>query len=207
MEPRQMSAVILAGGKSSRMGRDKLFLPLGGKPVIEHLLDVVLALFAHCIVVTGDPEAYRGFAVEVVPDQIVGSQKNALTGIHAGLTKAPTPYAFVVAGDMPFLVPGVARYLCSQADGFDVTVPLEGDYYQPLCAVYHKNCLPFMERLLLLQRFKVTSFFADVRMRAIISAELRPFDPEAISFLNVNTPEDYRLAQERLRVQKQEREN
>ncbi|MCR3922269.1 MAG: molybdenum cofactor guanylyltransferase, partial [Firmicutes bacterium] len=87
-------------------------------------------------------------------------------------------------------------YLCSQADGYDVSVVKDGAYYQPLCAIYHKNCLPFIEQQLAHYQYRVANFFANVHVRAIEMSELIPLDQDGISFLNINTPDDYRIAQE-----------
>lgn len=201
MQPKQMSAVILAGGRSSRMGENKLFMPLGEKPLIGHLIDTVCRLFAEVILVTDEPQSYRRFPVTVIRDVIECGEKNALTGIHAGLSAAKHPYVFVAAGDMPFVRAGLLRYLCCQADGWDVAIPREGGYVQPLCAVYHKNCLPVMEKHLRSGKYKVTGFFAESRVCYVDVAELLPFDPELLSFFNVNTPEDYRRAQELLELE------
>jgi molybdopterin-guanine dinucleotide biosynthesis protein A len=193
-----MSAVILAGGRSSRMGKNKLLIPLGDKPLIGHLIDTASLLFAEVIVVTDEPDTYSQFPVLTTRDLILCPQKNALAGIHAGLVTSQTPYVFVAAGDMPFVQSELLQYLCGQADGYDVTVPREGKHFQPLCSVYHKNCIPEIERLLLSGGYKIADFFAHVRVRHIDSIQLRPYDPELVSFFNINTPEDYRRAQELL---------
>jgi len=187
----KMSAVILAGGKSSRMGQNKMFLPLGGKPVILHLLEVVKQVFAECIVVTDEPALYQNYAVKVVQDIIVCREKNSLTGIHAGLFTAQYPFAFMLAGDMPFVQPQVLSYLCTYADDCDVVVPKEGRFYQPLCAIYHKNCLPLIEKQLRDGIFRIDRFFPQVRLCEVDIIELKHFDPKGYTFFNINTPEDY----------------
>ena len=194
MLPQEMSAVILAGGRSSRMGENKLFLPLGNKPVIGHLIDTLNRVFSECIVVTDDPASYYSYPVRVTEDLIKCPQKNSLTGIHAGLTFARHQYCMVVAGDMPFIRESVLTYLCKLSDGYDVTIIREGEHFQPLCAIYHKNCLPHMEKLLFAKRYKILDFFPDVRIRYVDARELLSLDPELISFFNVNTPQDYEKA-------------
>ncbi|MDW7649823.1 MAG: molybdenum cofactor guanylyltransferase [Bacillota bacterium] len=194
MQPKEMSAVILAGGKSSRMGENKLLMPLGEKPVIGHLTDTLKNLFGECIMVTDTPDAYVSFPVRVVQDKICCAQKNSLAGIHAGLVAATHDYIMVVAGDMPFVRDDVLSYLCNKCEGYDVTIPREGEYLQPLCAVYHKNCLPQMEKLLTVKNYKVTAFFPFMRVRYVDMADLVPFDREQLTFLNINTPEDYKKA-------------
>jgi molybdenum cofactor guanylyltransferase len=201
MHAKDMTAVILAGGKSSRMGEDKLLMPLGGKPLIGHVIDTVKPLFGEVVVVTGEPRDYASFPVRAVGDLIQCPQKNSLTGIHAGLRQARTPYVLVMAGDMPFIRPGLLQYLCSQADGYDVVIPREGDYLQPLCAVYHQNCVPYIEALLSREAYKVMGFFPDVRVRYVDDCLLRPYDPSLMSFININTPDDYLRAQNMLEME------
>lgn len=194
MSALKMTAVILAGGNSSRMGQNKLFLPLGDKPIVAHLISLLQNIFTQIVVVTDQPALYHPFHIEVKEDVFVCTEKNSLTGIHAGLIHAAYEYTFVVAGDMPFLKQQVVKYLCSQREGYDVVVPVEGKHYQPLCAVYHKNCLPFIEGQLKEKRFRIVDFFADVRVRTVDKSELFPCDPDSFSFFNINTPQDYQLA-------------
>jgi len=129
-----------------------------------------------------------------------------LAGIHAGLIHADNEYTFTVAGDMPFLQRQVVAYLCSLREGYDVVVPREGKYYQPLCAVYRKSCLPLIERQLEERRFRIIEFFPNVRVRAVDSAELKRYDPDNISFFNINTPQDYQLALQMIKRMQREGE-
>ncbi|MCW3489148.1 molybdenum cofactor guanylyltransferase [Dethiobacter alkaliphilus] len=194
MNPAKMSAVILAGGKSSRMGRDKLLLPLGGKPLISHVLDTLQGLFAECILVTDRPQSFSGFAVRVTEDLIRRPEKNSLAGIHAGLSMACHDYVLAVAGDMPFINRDVLLYLCSRGSDEDVVIFRDGPHFQPLCAIYHKNCLPHIEDMLNKGHYKVADFFPSVRVREVDVSSLQPLDPGRISFFNVNAPEDYEKA-------------
>ncbi|MBS3947415.1 MAG: molybdenum cofactor guanylyltransferase [Dethiobacter sp.] len=196
MKTTEMSAVVLAGGRSSRMGENKLLLPLGDSTVIGTLLATLTGLFAECVLVTDHPDAYRDWPVHITADLISGPQKNSLTGIHAGLSVSTSSYNLLVAGDMPFVVPELLCRLAALSGGYDVVVPQQGAHYQPLCAVYHKNCLPHITALLARNQYKILDFFSAVRVRRVDVAELVPYDRQLLSFLNVNTPEDYRLAQD-----------
>ncbi len=198
MKTTEMSAVVLAGGTSARMGKNKLLLPLGKSTVVGTLLATLSGLFAECVVVTDHPDAYRDWPVRLAADIIVGTQKNSLTGIHAGLSASARPYSFVVAGDMPFVAAGVIRHLATQCDGYDIVMPQQDSHYQPLCAVYHKNCLPHVAALLAQEHYKISDLLPVVRVRTVVASELMPYDPEMLSFFNVNTPEDYLLAQKLL---------
>jgi molybdenum cofactor guanylyltransferase len=199
LQTSEMSAVIVAGGKSSRMGKNKLHMPLGDKTVIGHLISTTTAFFAETIIVTDDSLPYRQLPVKTVQDSFLCQEKNSLVGIHAGLAESKNPYVFVAAGDMPFIRPEVMAALSLRADGYDVTIPREGSYFQPLCAVYHKNCLPHMEKLLRAGIYKILDFFPDVRVHCVPSSVLAVSDPDLISFFNINTPDDYQEACHKLK--------
>lgn len=204
MKAQGMSAVILAGGKSSRMGKNKLLLSLGDMPLIGHLIHTVTGMFTECIVVTDTPEAYAQYPVRLTQDIIICAEKNSLTGIHAGLTAAKHDYSLVIGGDMPFVQASVLEHLCRCAEGYDVAIIRDGPHFQPLCAVYHKNCLPHIEALLRAGRFKILGFFPHVRVRFVEMGDILPLDPEGITFFNVNTPGDYARALAFLAEKKEE---
>lgn len=194
VEPKDTSAVILAGGKSSRMGSDKLLLPLGRRPVIAHVIEIVRPLFAECVVVTDHTEKYSSFGVRVVSDILTDLEKNSLAGIHAGLCAAKSRYALVLAGDMPFVRPEVLTALCRLCDGYDAAVPREGPHLQPLCAVYHRGCLGVMEEMISLRKYKISEALARLRVNYVDGGSLLRLDPDGMSFFNINTPKDYELA-------------
>jgi len=196
VKTREMSAVILAGGKSSRMGENKLLLPLGDSTIIGTLLATLSQLFDECVLVTDHPDSYSDWPVKITADLIRGPEKNSLTGIHAGLSIASNPYSLVVAGDMPFVEPELLRRLAALSGKDDVIIPQQGEHFQPLCAIYHKNCLPHMEELLARHHYRILDFFHAVRVCHVDVAELLPYDRQFWSFFNVNKPEDYRLAKE-----------
>ncbi len=187
----EISAVVLAGGKASRLGMDKAFLLLDGQPLVARTVGTLSKLSDDIIVVTNDPAPYGHLAlpVRLVPDQRPGV--GALMGLYSGLKAASNPYAIVVACDMPFLSLPLLRYMTSVADGYDVVIPRLGSWQEPLHAVYGKLCLPLIERQLEQGRRMIVSFFGDVRVRYIEGAEIQRFDPQNRSFLNVNTPEDW----------------
>jgi len=189
-----VSSIILAGGRSSRLGGNKLLLPLGESTVIGTLMNRLYGLFDEYILVTDRPGDFRQLPVRLAGDLNDCGVKNSLAGLHGGLSAAAYPYSFVVAGDMPFLSPGLARYLCSLRHGYEVVIPCQDGHFQPLCAVYHKNCLPYIERLLIARRYKVVDFLEQVRVHEVDVEDLRPFDPALASFFNLNTPEEYHQA-------------
>ena len=194
--PNDVTGVLLAGGNSSRMGRNKALMPLAGHRLVDRCLAVLRGLFDDLLIVTNSPDLYADLGVRMVPDLVAG--KGALGGIHSAIRHAATPYCLVVACDMPFLKADVLRYLVEQRSGYDVVVPSVHGRPQPLHAVYGKACLQPIARRLETDRLNVVSFFPDVRVREVTADELANFDPEGLSFRNLNTPEEFADAAQRL---------
>jgi len=183
-----VSAAVMAGGKSRRMGRDKAWIELGdGRPIVQHVVDVACRVADDVLIVAND-DRYETLGPRVVPDRYPDA--GVLGGIATGVAAARHDRVLVVACDMPFLLPRVLRYLVEQAEGFDAVVPRIGGEHETLHALYTKACLPAMERALAAGQRRVISFFEDVRVRVIEADELRPFDLGLRSFTNVNTPEE-----------------
>ncbi|AKX95016.1 putative molybdenum cofactor guanylyltransferase [Moorella thermoacetica] len=180
--------IILAGGKSSRMGTNKALLPVGAKTMIETIISVLRPLFPEIIVVTNEPELYQHLEVRLVKDIIPA--KGPLSGIHAGLSVSPYKYNFVVACDMPFIEPKLISYMVEHADGYDVVVPRAGEYLEPLHAVYSKNCIPFIEDCLKKNVTKIIAFYPEIRLYCLDVEVLRRFGDVTRMFFNLNTPAD-----------------
>lgn len=189
----RISGVIQAGGKSTRMGRNKAVLEIGGKRLIDRLVDGLQQIFPEVIIVANTPELYDYLGVRVVPD--VTPDKGSLGGIYTATAVAGYPLAFVMACDMPFFNPGLIRYLTTLTEGWDAVVPYTDDW-EPLHALYAKTCLPQMEHLIHSGTLKISRFFPHVRVRRVDREELHPYDPLGISFFNVNTPEEFARAEE-----------
>jgi molybdopterin-guanine dinucleotide biosynthesis protein A len=192
-EAMTISGVIQAGGKSTRMGRNKAVLEIGGKRLIDRLVDGLHQIFPEVIIVANTPDLYENLGVRVVPDLIPG--KGSLGGIYTATAVASHPWAFVMACDMPFFNPGLIRYLATLTEGWDAVIPYTDDW-EPLYALYAKTCLPQMERLIQSGNLKISWFFPHVRVRRVDREELRPHDPQGLSLFNVNTPEEFARAEE-----------
>ncbi len=192
-EAMTISGVIQAGGKSTRMGRNKAVLEIGGKRLIDRLVDGLHQIFPEVIIVANTPDLYENLGVRVVPDLIPG--KGSLGGIYTATTVASHPWAFVMACDMPFFNPGLIRYLATLTEGWDAVIPYTDDW-EPLYALYAKTCLPQMERLIQSGNLKISRFFPHVRVRRVDREELHPHDPQGLSLFNVNTPEEFARAEE-----------
>lgn len=193
------SAVILAGGQSRRMGTDKAFLAMEGRPLIQRLVERVRALADDVVIVANDPKPYRRVGARVVGDLVKGA--GALGGLHAGLSAAAHEWAFAFACDMPFLNLNLLRHMASLTPGYDAVVPRPNGLEEPLHALYHKRCLTPIARSLAAGDLKVISFLADVRVRYVEEAEIALFDPRHLSFFNANTPEEWEEALRILRAQ------
>jgi len=187
-----MTGIILAGGASRRMGTDKSFLDLGGRPVVGYVIDVLTAVFPRVLIITNDPDRYARFGLPTLPDVVPGV--GALGGIHAGLYHLTDDAALFVASDMPFIRPAVIDYLAGAFHDTDAVVPFLAGNYEPLLAVYSKRCLAGVEGALAARRRRPVEFFAGVRTRMVLEDELRPIDPRLLSTFNINTPADYEAA-------------
>lgn len=190
------TVAIIAGGKSSRMGTDKSFVRIQGKPIIEHLLSRVASLGpAETILVTNRPADYAHLGLPMVSDVL--PDKGSLGGIYTAIHASRQPYTLTLACDLPFANPALLRYmlgLCAD-NAFDVIVPRVNGYPEGLHAVYSQSCLAPIRRQLDADRLKVIGFYPDVRVRYVEEAEHQPLDPNGLSFFNVNTPEELAEAQ------------
>jgi molybdopterin-guanine dinucleotide biosynthesis protein A len=189
-----LSGVILAGGQSRRMGRDKSQLVLGGETLIARMVRTLGTLCDDLVVVTNTPETLVGLNARLTGDVIPGG--GALSGIHAGLVAARHEFAVVVACDMPFLNLALLRHMASLAPGYDAVVPLWQDQSEPLHAIYSRNCTAAIELILRRGGGRIAEFYERIHIRHLESAEIARFDPDGLSFFNVNSPEDWIRAQE-----------
>ncbi|MBI4611046.1 MAG: molybdenum cofactor guanylyltransferase [Candidatus Rokubacteria bacterium] len=191
-----VTGVIQAGGKSTRMGgKPKALIELGGKRIIERIVEALGTALSDLLIVTNTPESYAFLGLPMVPD--VFPDHGSLGGIYSGL-RAARGDAFTVACDMPFLHPEVVRLVVSHAGTADVVIPRVGDRLETMHALYGKACLPHMEALLRARRFKIISFFDRVRVREIPEPEVARYRDPAVCFMNVNTPDELTRARELL---------
>ena len=189
-----VSGVVLAGGASRRMGRDKALLELDGQPLLRVVIARLAAVCAEVLVVAGEADLYAGMGAPVVTDRFPGV--GALGGLHAGLDAASFDLALVVGCDMPFLDPVVLRAFVAWADGYDVALLRRGEQVDPLHAAYRRTCLPAIEDAIRAGKRRIISFFPQVRVRYVTAAEATQLDPALRSFRNVNTPQEWEAARE-----------
>lgn len=187
-----MTGIVLAGGRSSRMGRDKSVLPWDNSDLMQTVVKKV-SLVCDDIILVSNQMRNVPHTVRVVKDII--PNMGPLGGIHAGLINAKYPYAFVTACDMPFIAPEAIAYLQQQAgEEWDVVIPTCGDMFEPMFAIYRKTCLPAIEKLLNENRRKIIDFFPLVRLKGIDVSNFRQFDKDLTLFTNINTAEEYERA-------------
>jgi len=182
-----VSAAIMAGGKSTRMGQDKAWIELDGEPLVARVAGVLAQVADEVIVVANDPR-YESLGLRVVRDRWPAG--GALGGIATGVGAATYDTVLVAACDMPFLSAEVWRILLGHIGEADVVIPKIGGEYETLHALYSKACVPHMARSIAENRLRVISFFEAVRVLAVEEPELRAVDPTLRAFTNVNTPEE-----------------
>jgi FdhD protein len=184
-----VSGVILAGGKSSRMGSNKALLPYRGGRFVEAIHRQLAEIFPEVLMVTSSPQQYEFLPCRKVPDLHEGM--GVLAGIHSGLFHSSNPAIFVVACDMPYLVEDLIRHLAGRADAGGVLIPESPGGLEPLHAVYGTGCLAAIEATLLSGQRRIVSFFDRVNVSRMNQEQVALFDPAFVSFININTPGDY----------------
>ncbi len=187
-----MTGIVLAGGENRRMGTDKAFLKVAGMPMIEHILRVLQNTVDHIIIATNSPESYASYDVEVVTDAF--DQQGPLTGIYSGLLRSHDEYNVVVACDMPFLNSQLLAYMAGLSGGYDAVLPKIGEFVEPLHAVYGRKVLPVIEKHINSGQRRIRDIFTGLRLRYVTEKEIDRFDPTRRSFINLNTPEEYKEA-------------
>lgn len=190
-----VTGVLLAGGTSRRMGRDKRWLELEGSTLFARALSVLDDLFPEVLISVADalPEGVE-VAHRVVTDLIPNCA--ALGGLYTGLSLATHPRVFVAACDMPLLSAPVIRAMVERDPRADVVMASLSYGLQPMHAVYSKRCLPHLEAMARAGTLKIQDMVqrAGLVIRIVAEDELRPIDAHALSFLNINTPADLELA-------------
>jgi len=197
-----LAALVLAGGLSTRLGKDKAFLDIDGRTLLERVTDRLHGLFREILIVTSQRgrDLIRenglefGREVSLITDLYPG--KGSMGGVYSGLAVSSTYHNLVVACDMPFLNPRLVAHLTQKAQGFDVVIPRLKGVLEPLHAIYSKDCLGPLKRLLDVEHLKIIDLFPEVKMRYIEEDEIVPLDPQLLSFFNINTAIDFQRALE-----------
>ncbi len=190
----EVTGVLLAGGKSRRMGEDKRYLVVGEQTLLERGLGVLRSMFHEVLVVIAQDSAPLDIDARIVRDLVPDC--GSLGGIYTGLTQATTQYIFAVACDMPFLNQAVITQFTNRRDTADIVMARLATRLHPMHALYGKGCLPAMEQMIVARQLKIQELVshASLRVQYVTEADLLSIDPSWRSFHNVNTPEDLEAA-------------
>src|SRR5258706_12924012 len=214
-------AVVLCGGKSSRMGRPKALLPFDGEPLVAHIARALGRLFPEVVVVAAPGKEFVGLLgllgsqpddtnepdqpnerknpnqlnqpeIRVVVDEV--AHQGPVGSFYYGIGAAGGDFSFVTSCDAAFLNPALIEYLVRQLPGYDVVAPYWESLFQPLHAVYRKSVRPLLKDQLERGELRPIYLYDKVPTRKVAEDEIRSLDPEGWSFFNMNSPEDYRSA-------------
>ncbi len=186
------SAWILAGGKGRRLGGQvKPLVAVAGRTILARQVEAFAFLGVRPGLVAPDPTPFAGQGLEVILDDVAAG---ALGAVYTALVHSPTDRVVVLAGDMPFVTAPFLEFLASLAGDHDAVVPCVGGRWQPLCAVYHRRVAGQLRVAIDAGQWRVVDAVAGLAVRAVLDAEIQPFDPDGRLLLNVNTPDDHRRA-------------
>jgi molybdopterin-guanine dinucleotide biosynthesis protein A len=187
---KDITGIIVAGGKSRRLGQDKRFLVLGGKSCLQRVLDASAQFFDDILIVADAKEPFESLGVRVVVDLVPA--RATLGGLYTGLHYAGGNRIFAFAADMPCLTPATIEIVLEHAEKADIVIPDLDGQLQPMHAVYSKACLPHLQRFTQDSRLKLQDLcgIPDLTVHRIPASAFRRVDPELRSFFNINTPED-----------------
>lgn len=217
-----VTGVILAGGKSRRMGANKALMQLGNDSLIGHAIHRMRLITDELLLITNSPTEYVHFDIPMYGDILPGT--GALGGIYTGLTHASHDAVLCVACDSPFLEPKLLTYLVSVLGEYDAVMPYTHSSgqnpfcnnkdieitnpshngqitLQTLCAAYSQRCLPIIDLMLQESELRVHALQERAHIQRIPPETWQEFDPEGMSFFNINTPEDFESADAYMRIQ------
>ena len=187
--------IILAGGKSKRLGHDKIKEVIGDIPLLDRVIKILSALNGEIIIVTGEnsslPNTFSYPKIKIVHDLYPG--KGMLGGIITGLSLSEHYYNLVVACDMPFLSLSLLQYMINITEDNDLVAYRNKMDLEPLHAIYSKNCLPIFEEIMQ-KNLRIIELVQHVKVRYLNSEEKKQSDPENLSFFNINTEADLSVA-------------
>ena len=171
------------------MGTEKALVDLAGKPLIEHVLDIVKPMFSQTLIITNQPEKYNYQGTRCVVDH--QPDLGPMMGLYSGLCASGTDVNMLISCDMPFITPEAISLIISRLEGYDAAIPQLGGRLQPLLAVYRQSCREHAWRLIESQHLAMHDLISDIKVQVIYEEEFRSFadEPELMAF-SVNSPED-----------------
>ena len=183
-----MTGIVLAGGLSTRMGRDKATLPWRESDLLNTVLAQLVKVCSELIIVSNVPRKLYLPNIKVIPDMY--KQCGPLGGMQAGISASKYCYNFITACDMPYLSAEAITYMRKAAAGYDAAIPFIDGFFNPLHGVYHRNCLPHIESMLQQGKYRILDFYGQVKLRKISKLELIQVDKDLRTLTNINTPDD-----------------
>jgi molybdopterin-guanine dinucleotide biosynthesis protein A len=187
-----VTGIILAGGMSTRYGKDKALAEIHGVPLVERVARIMATVFRQIILITNTPKQYSFLDLPMHKDLVKGI--GPLGGIYTGLKRMAGRAGFVVACDMPFLSADLLRHMVEIQGNFDAVVPKMDWKIEALHALYSRSCLPAVEGLIDSRQYQVFKFFSRIDVRYVEEDEIRLYDPDLRSFYNVNDPQGWQKA-------------
>lgn len=201
-----ITGIILAGGKSSRMGANKSFLKLGDKTIIERTVDLMKSVFANVIIITNIPTDYAFLGLPAYED--IYKLNEPIAGIHSGLLNSNTEKNFFISCDMPLMTKETIEFILNYKPAKPITVARADGFVQQLCGVYSKKVLPEISELINENNFKLSNknekrICKVLQLVKKLDAEIIPIETEFKDyvegmFFNMNRPEEYKYIKERL---------
>lgn len=194
----QTAAIILCGGKSSRMGRDKATLPFGPELMLQRVIRLLSEVVdsSRMVIVTAQSQKLPTLPQDVTVTQDQREGRGPLEGLSAGLSALPSDIdaAYVTSCDVPLLVPAFVSRMFELLGHHEIAVPCEAGQYHPLAAVYRPSVLERIQQLLSANQLRASFLFDDTDTRSVSMDELRVVDPDLLTLVNLNQPEDYQAA-------------
>jgi len=187
-----MTGIILAGGKSQRMKKNKVLLQIGKKRVIELIVEKLKTVFDNVFIIGNFSLSHPFSGVRLVEDMV--SEKGPLGGIYTGLSVSQSKYNFICGCDMPFLNINLIQYMVRKKTDYNVLVPKHGDCFEPLHAVYSKSIIPVIKEKIEQGTYRIQSVFPEVKVKYITEKEMEKFGNWRDFFFNINTPSNLKRA-------------
>ncbi|MBN2040607.1 MAG: molybdenum cofactor guanylyltransferase [Spirochaetes bacterium] len=187
-QKKNITAFVIAGGKSTRFGRDKLLYKYNDITLIERVFNIIRPIFNHIIIIADDKEKFGFLDVPVMPDII--PEKGPIGGLYSGLVYSETDLNFCFASDLPYLNTELIEYMISVSKGYEITVPIVKKYWEAMHAIYSKTCIDTIKASIEANDYQIIKLFQKFNIREITEEEIRKFaDPRDV-FTNINYVED-----------------
>ena len=200
----RVTGIILAGGKSSRLGRDKAWEDVGGQRIIDRVIGALQSSCDEVLIIGDRPERQNELSlpkcIQYRSDELKG--RGSIGGLYTGLKASDTLWSLVVACDMPFISRELIRFMLSMIskNRCDAIVPIINGRYQPTHALYNSTCIPFIEKNISSGNFRMDSYFDEIYLEEISEDVINSIKGAELSFFNVNTEDDLFTAREQYKL-------